>query len=222
MQRSVAAIHPPFDLLPTLLRGVGVTAQLTVLSALLAFVVAFLMGFGRLSRFRAVRALAAIYVEFFRGSSLLVQLFWAYFVLPFFGVNLSAMQAGVLILGMNYGAYASEIVRSTILAIPKSQTEAGVALNMSPFQIMSRVILPQAFLIMLPPFGNLLIELLKGTALVSLITLSDLMFQGAMLRITTLRSVEVFTLVLIIYFLMAYPLTVGMRKVEGRLAKGRV
>jgi polar amino acid transport system permease protein len=186
----VIPISPPLDLLSALLPGVGITLQLTVFSAILAFILAFIVGFGRLSKYRSIRTISTIYVEFFRGTSLLVQLFWAYFVLPHFGLELSAMQAGIIVLGLNYGAYASEVVRSSILAVPKSQTEAGIALNMTPTQIMHRIILPQAFLTMLPPFGNLLIELLKGTALVSLITLGDLMFMGAQLRITTLRTVQ--------------------------------
>ncbi|WP_166512487.1 ectoine/hydroxyectoine ABC transporter permease subunit EhuC [Desulfallas thermosapovorans] len=214
-------MSPPLDLLPALLPGVVVTLQLTVFSSILALIIAFVVGFGRLSKYGPVRVVSSAYVEFFRGTSLLVQLFWAYFVLPHFGLELAAMHAGVLVLGLNYGAYGSEVVRSSILAVPKSQTEAGIALNMTPTQIMHRIILPQAFLTMLPPFGNLLIELLKGTALVSLITLGDLMFMGAQLRVTTLRTTEVFSLVLIIYFIIAYPLILGVRTLESKFSKGR-
>lgn len=171
-------ISPPFDLIPPLWRGVGITVQLTIMASILAVIASFLAGFARLAKYRLLRSLSGFYVEVFRGTSVLVQLFWVYYVLPFFNLELTAMQTGVLVLGLNYGAYGSEIVRSSILAIPKHQTEAGIALNMTPIQIMARVILPQAVLMMLPPFGNLLIELLKGTALVSLITLSNLMFQG--------------------------------------------
>jgi len=217
----VIPISPPFDLIPVLIRGAGVTVKLTLFSAVLAFIVAFIIGFGRVSKTKAIRALSTVYVEFFRGTSLLVQLFWAYFVLPFWGIHLSAIQAGILVLGLNYGAYSSEIVRSSILAIPKGQTEAGMALNMTYRQILRRIILPQAFLLMLPPFGNILIELLKGTALVSLITLSDLMFQGVLIRSTTLRTTETFTLVLLMYFIMALPLTTGVRWFEKRLSRGR-
>ncbi|ATW27043.1 ectoine/hydroxyectoine ABC transporter permease subunit EhuC [Candidatus Formimonas warabiya] len=209
------------DIIPFLLNGLGVTIQLTVMAAILAFMVAFIVGLARLSKYRIMRIAAKIYVEFFRGTSLLVQLFWAYFVLPLFGLELTAMQAGVMIMGLNYGAYSSEIVRSAILAIPKGQTEAGVALNLSPRQIMFQIILPQAFLIMLPPFGNNLIELLKGTALVSLITLSDLMFQGVKMNMTTMRTTEVFTSILLIYFVLAYPLTLGVRWCEKKLSAGR-
>jgi polar amino acid transport system permease protein len=103
-------------------------------------------------------------------------MFWFYFALPHFGIVLPAFAVAVITMGLNYGAYASEIVRSSILAIPKGQTEAAIALNMTPRQRMWRVILPQAFRLMLPGFGNISIELLKGTALVSLITLNDLTY----------------------------------------------
>ncbi|WP_304543272.1 ectoine/hydroxyectoine ABC transporter permease subunit EhuC [Desulforamulus aquiferis] len=210
-----------FELLPGLLPGVRITLLLTALSASLALIIAFIVGFARLSKYRPVRFLATVFVEFFRGTSLLVQLFWAYFVLPFFGIELTAMQAGVLTLGLHYGAYASEIVRSSILAIPKGQTEAGISLNMTRVQIMQRIILPQAFLRMLPPFGNTFIEMLKGTSLVSLITLSDLMFQGVMIRSTTLRTTETFALVLLLYFIIAIPFTLGVRWLERTLVRGR-
>lgn len=214
-------MSPHFDILPILLKGVGVTLELTFLSAILAFCVAFLVGFGRLAKIMPIRILAVVYTEFFRGTSLLVQLFWVYFVLPLFNVNLSAMQAGILILGLHFGAYGSEVVRSSILAIPKGQVEAGTVLNMKSSQVLWRIILPQAFLIMIPSFGNYLIELLKATAIVSLITLKDLMFQGTMLQNTTLRTTETFGMVLLLYFCLAYPLTLGVRWVERKISVGR-
>ncbi len=214
-------IPAPFDLVPYLLQGVGVTVQLLIASSALALIMSFLIGYGRLSRYRIISLPATVYLEFFRGTSLLVQLFWAYFVLPFFGITLSAMTTGIIVIGLNYGAYGSEIVRSSILSIPKAQIEAGIALNMTRFQISYRVILPQALVIMLPSFGNLAIELLKGTALVSLITLNDLMFQGTVLRNTTLRTAEVFSMVLMLYFILAYPIILGVRKLENRLSVWR-
>lgn len=214
-------IPAPFDLVPYLLQGVAVTVKLLIASSALALIMSFLIGYGRLSRYRIISVPATVYLEFFRGTSLLVQLFWAYFVLPFFGITLSAMTTGIIVIGLNYGAYGSEIVRSSILSIPKAQTEAGIALNMTRFQISYRVILPQALAIMLPSFGNLAIELLKGTALVSLITLNDLMFQGTVLRNTALRTTEVFSMVLMLYFILAYPIILGVRKLENRLSVWR-
>lgn len=210
------------DLLPALLRGAGVTAQITVVSAALAFLTAFAAGLGRLSRYRLIRAVAGLYVEFFRGTSLVVQLFWLYFALPLLGIRLPAMVAAVLALTLNFGAYGSEVVRGAITAVPRGQTEAAIALNMTPAQRLWRVILPQALPIMLPAFGNQLIELLKSTALVSLITISDMTFQGVSLRTTTLRTTEVFVWLLILYFLMAYVLTLGMRRLEQRMYTAKI
>ncbi len=209
------------ELLPALLRGLGVTVQLTLLAAILGFILAFLAGLGRLSKYWTVRFVSGVYIEVFRGTSLLVQLFWMFYALPLFGIKLSAMAVGVLALGMNFGAYGSEVVRSSIKAVPRGQNEAAVALNMSPGQRLWRIILPQAWLSMIPPFGNLLIELLKGTALVSLITLADLAFQGASLRETTGRTIEIYTLLLAIYFVLSLFITSGMRLLERRAAVGR-
>lgn len=208
----------PFDLLPTLLRGLSTTITLTFWGALLALAVAVFTGVLRASESRLLRMLTSAYVEVFRGTSILVQLFWIFFVLPLppFNVSITAFQAGVLALGLNVGAYGAEVVRGAIQATPKGQIEAAIALNMSRSLMMRRVILPQALVRILPPFGNLLIELLKATALVSLITLSDVTFQALSLRQTAGRTTEVFALLLVIYFLIAYPLTLGVRWLERR------
>lgn len=204
----------PFDLLPTMLRGLSTTILVTVLGAALALVVAMIAGVARSSRFWWLRTITGFYVEVFRGTSVLVQMWWIFFALPHFGVRLSALQAGFISLGLNVGAYGAEVVRGAIKAIPKGQIEAAIALNMSPALRMRRVILPQALVRILPPFGNLLIELLKASALVSLITLSDVTFQALSLRQIVGRTEEIFTLLLIIYFLLAYPLTLGVRWLE--------
>lgn len=208
----------PFDLLPPLLRGLSTTISLTFWGAILAFIVALFTGIIRSSESRLLRTISSMYVEVFRGTSILVQLFWIYFVLPLppFSIDLSAYQAGVLALGLNVGAYGAEVVRGAIKAIPRGQIEAAIALNMPRSLMMRRVILPQALVRILPPFGNLLIELLKATSLVSLITLSDVTFQALSLRQTAGRITEVFTLLLFIYFLIAYPLTLGVRWLERR------
>jgi len=206
----------PFDLLPPLLRGLATTIQLTIAGAALALVVALVAGVARSSENIFIRGITGIYVEIFRGSSILVQMFWIFFVLPLppFNLELSALQAGILALGLNVGAYGAEVVRGAIKAIPRGQIEAAIALNMPRSMMMRRVIIPQAMVRMLPPFGNLLIELLKATSLASLITLSDVTFQALSLRQTVGRNAEVFGLLLVIYFLLAYPLTLGVRWLE--------
>lgn len=211
------------DIVPRILPGLVVTLQILFSGAALAFVVAFVAGLGRISRFAIVRSITAIYVELFRGTSLLVQLFWFFFALPAFGFQLTPFFAGVLALGLNYGAYGSEIVRGAIVAIPKGQTEASIALNMTRWQRMRLVILPQAIRMMLPGFGNTAIELLKGTSLVSLITLTDLTYKGLMLQNTNISyTFPVFIVLLILYFLIALPLIIGVKRLEKSASRGVV
>ena len=212
----------PIEIVNVLMRGVTVTVSLLLASGALAFVLAFIAGLSRVSQYKAVRVLTMIYVEFFRGTSLLVQLFWIFFVLPqLFGIRLDPFMAGVVTLGLNYAAYASEIVRGAILAVPEGQTEAAIALNMSKFQRMRYVILPQALRTMLPGFGNISIELLKGTSLVSLITLQDMMYIAQNLRAADYsQSLQVFGILLLMYFVLALPLIVLSRYLERRASRG--
>lgn len=205
------------ELVPPLLEGLAVTLEIMAGAVVLAVPLALAAGVGRLSTVRPVRWLASIYVEVFRGTSALVQLFWFYFVLPLFGVQLPAMLVGIVVLALNAGAYGAEVVRGAIRAVPPGQREAGVALNLTRGQIMRRIVVPQAIPVMLPPAGNLLIELLKNTALVSLITITDLTFRGQLLRSETLRTTEIFTLMLLLYFAVALLITAGVRLLERRV-----
>jgi polar amino acid transport system permease protein len=200
--------------------GAWITVQLTVLGCALALTVAFVAGLGRLSRRWAVRAAATAYIEFFRGTSIFVQLFWAFFVLPLLGVPLSPFQAGVLALGLNVGAYGAEVVRGAILAVPREQREACVALNLTRWQRMRHVILPQAFVLMLPTFGNNAIELLKGTAVVSLISISDMTFQAQVVRLQTGNTAVPFLTILVLYFALSWIISTSVRGLERRLSEG--
>ncbi len=206
--------------LPKLLGGALITLKLTALSALVALGISLGVGILRLSRWRAVRGLALLYVEIFRGTSALVQVFYFFFVLPLLGVRLSPLTAGVLALGLNFGSYGSEVVRAAILNVPRGQREAAIALNLSRAATLRRIILPQAFVAMLPPFGNLLIDLLKSTSLLSLITLSDLTFAGKVIVQGQGHVTEVYVLVLLIYFVMALILGRLMREAERRVTRG--
>jgi len=200
-------------------QGALVTLELTILGSVLALIMAFLAGLGRLSRFFAIRTLATVYIEFFRGTSIFVQLFWVYFVLPFAGVTLSPLQAGVMALGLNVGAYGAEVVRGAIKSVPREQYEACVALNLSRFQRMRYIILPQALPLMLPTFGNNAIELLKGTAVVSLISLSDMTFQAQVVRAQTGSTLIPFATILVLYFAMAWVISFLMRRLERRVTR---
>lgn len=207
---------------PRLLFGVVVTIEQTVLAAIVAIFIALSMGMMRMSSNVVVRGGAIAYIEFFRGTSLLVQLFWIFFVLPLFGITLDKFVAGFTAVGMNYGAYGAELVRGAIQAVPKGQHEAGIALNMTPAKRMRRIILPQALIIMLPPWGNLLIELLKGTALVALIAVADLMFVSKQINGLTFLSLQSFGTAMILYYILARGvITPFMRWVE-RVMRRRV
>jgi polar amino acid transport system permease protein len=217
----VDSLKPPFDLLPPLISGLGVTLALTAGASVIAGVVALISGVARFARNPWVRGASRVYGDIFRGTSALVQLFWVYFALPMLGIRFEAMAAGILVLGLNTGAYGAEIVRGAIQAVPREQHEAAAALGFTKWQAMRRIILPQAILPMLPPFGNLWIELLKGTSLASMITLSELTFRAQTLRVATLRTGEIFGLVLILYFLVSMMISFGVRRLERRLSIGR-
>ena len=135
---------------------------------------------------------------------------------------MSALTAAVLAIGLNYGAYTSEVVRSGIQSVDKGQTEASIALNFTPAQRMRRIVIPQAFIIMLPNLGNQLIELFKSTSLVALITLTDLTYQANVLNASTLQITEIYTALLVLYFLIAWPLTKGIQILERKLTEGRM
>ncbi|MCY1128743.1 MAG: ectoine/hydroxyectoine ABC transporter permease subunit EhuC [Paracoccaceae bacterium] len=205
---------------PRLLDGALVTCAQFILAALVACVAALAAGLGRLSSLWPVRSLSVVYIELFRGTSLLVQLYWIFFVLPLFGISLPKFEAGFLSVGLNVGAYGAEIVRGAIQAVPRGQWEAGYALSMSPAKRMRRIILPQALVLMLPPWGNLMIELLKGTALVALIAVPDLMFVAKQINGATFRSAEAFGAALLVYYLLARVLiTPAMRGLERAMAR---
>ena len=196
------------------------TAQVFVYSALLAVIISIIFGIMRLSKNLIIQVLATIYIEFYRGTSLIIQMFWIYYVLPLFGLPLPALLAGVLALGMNFGAYGAEVLRAGILAVPKGQWEGALALNFSKAKRMQRIIIPQIYPIILPPAANLAVELLKGTALVSLITIVDLMFVAKQINMMTWLSAQSFGLALLIYYIMArFVLVPFLRWLEVLAAK---
>lgn len=206
--------------MPGLLAGAWLTVQIAALGCVVAVVMATLAALLRLYGHWALRWLATTYVEIFRGTSALVQLFWLFFVLPYFGISLDPFTVGVIGLGLNVGAYGAEVVRGAVQSVQRGQWEASVALNMTRWQALRRIILPQAFVAMIPPWGNLFIELLKSTALVSLITLGDLTFRAQQMNQTTMKTIPIFTLVLLMYLAMSLSLTIFMRWLEQNAARG--
>lgn len=201
---------------PLLLRGAWVTIQLTLYGSVIALVLAFVFGLVGIARSRWLRALGRVYVEFFRGTATLVLMYWFFYALPLVGFRFTPMAAAVLALGLNVGAYGAEVVRGAVKAVPRAQYEATVALNMRPAQRLRRVLLPQAVALMLPPFGNLLIELMKGSAVVSLISIADLMLRAQQIRQTTGETTAVFLVILVMYFVIAQVLQLLVRYLERR------
>nr|WP_314583481.1 ectoine/hydroxyectoine ABC transporter permease subunit EhuC [uncultured Pseudomonas sp.] len=212
------------ELLPLLLQGAWVTLQVTFYGSLLAIAAAILAALGRMSPWLPLRWFCVAYIELFRGTSLLVQLFWLFFVLPLppFNIEMSPFAVAIVGLGLHIGAYGAEVMRGAISSVAKGQYEASIALNFTAFTRFRRIILPQALLAAIPPGTNLLIELLKNTSLVSLITLSDLSFRARQLDQATFETLQIFTLALIMYFFMAQLINFAMRRFERRLSRGRM
>ena len=189
--------------LPAILKGAVVTAQVSILSIALFLFLSFIAGIGRSRGNKAIRWISVVYIEVFRGTSLLVILFWMFFVMPEFGLTLSPLTAAVLAFGLNYGAYGAEVVRGAIGAVPKGQTEATIALNMTPYRRMTRIVLPQAVAITIPGLSNLTIELIKGTALVSAVTLVDITYAAVQQNQLHYRTVEIFLITMLLYYCLA-------------------
>lgn len=207
----------------TTMRGINITVTILLASAVIGYIIAFITGLCRLSSNIVVRFFATTFVEIFRGTSLIVQLFWLYYALPIvFNIDLgNDFWVGAAAIGLNYGAYMSEVVRSSILAVDEGQSEAATALNMSSFQRMRLIIFPQALRMMLPEFGNYLIQMLKATSLVSLISLTDILYHTDRIRGNDISSAPLaYFLLLIFYFILALPLIWLTRKAEKISKKG--
>ncbi len=211
------SIKEMIGFLPTLLHGAWLTILVSLLSFALALVLGLLTGLGRISRLAPLRAITAVYVQFIRGTPLLLQLFFVYYVLPYGGIVLSPFISAVIGLTLNYAAYMAEVFRSGIQAIPKGQWEAGLASGMSRRVLMRRIILPQSIRIVIPPLGNFFVSIFKDSALVSVITMRDLMFSGELLASATYKHFEIFSMVAAIYFLISYPTAKFVEFVEAKL-----
>ena len=209
---------------PALLHGALVTIEVTAASLLLGALLGLLVGIGRLNpKRRLIYGICTVYVGAIRGTPLLVQLFLLFFGLPQFNILLPAFLCGMLGLGIYSGAYVSEIVRGAIQSVDRGQMEAARSIGMSYAQAMRSIILPQAFVRMIPPLGNEFIALIKNSALVSLLTIHDLMHEGQKIISVSYRSLEVYLAVAAIYFVLTGATTLLLRHVEQRLrARGMV
>jgi polar amino acid transport system permease protein len=217
--------------IPTLLdwtgnlwQGLGLTVLLTTLGALLMLLLSVVLGLASRSHRTWLRGGARVVIEFFRGTSLLVQLWWLFYALPLLGIRFDPLLVGVVALGLNYGAYGSEVVRGSLNAVPATQWEAATALSFSPWQRLRRVVWPQAVVLMIPPFNNLLIQLLKSTPLVFSISLLDLTAMGEAFRNAGGETLAIYGVLLAIYLALAYAMTFCLNVLEAavkaRLGRG--
>lgn len=209
------------EYLPLLLNGLWLTILVTLASLCLATVLGLAWALLRTSGIRALALPTRIFVECVRGIPILVVLFYIYFVLPDIGIDLTAMQAGIFGLALTYSCYIGETFRAGIEAVDRGQLEAAKSIGMRHGLMMRRVILPQAVRIVMPPYANNVIMLLKDSSQVSVITVAELTMQGKAIASSTFDNMTVFTLVALLYLCLTIPLNMVMRSVETALGKSR-
>ncbi|AXV18205.1 ectoine/hydroxyectoine ABC transporter permease subunit EhuC (plasmid) [Neorhizobium sp. SOG26] len=208
--------------LPMILKGAGVTMTITLASIVVGTLLAFFFGILRVEGGPVLSTIALCYTELFRGTSLLVQLFWFYYALPLVGLSFEPITTGILVLAAHAGGYGAEIVRGALSSVSTQQLEAARALNFNRFQTLFRISLPQAIVEMMPAFGNLAIETLKLSSLVSLISIADLTFTAQSIRNLTLDSASIYSVTLICYFAMSLVLMIAIRIIEHFVRRGDV
>jgi len=207
------------EFLPILLQGVGLTILVTLGSLLLSTILGLIWALLRVSGLRALSLLSAGLINVIRGIPIIVLLFYLYFVMPDFGVTLTALQAAILGLGIAYSAYQAENFRAGIEAIDKGQIEAAQTIGMGWWLTMRRVVLPQAVKIVLPPYGNVMIMMLKDSSQASTITVAELALQGKLIASSTFKNTSVFTLVALMYLTMSIPLILLVRHFEKKASR---
>src|SRR6476646_983093 len=207
------------EFLPILLQGVGLTIVVTIGSLILSTILGLVWALLRVSGVRALAGLSAGLINLIRGIPIIVLLFYLYFVMPDFGIALSALQAAILGLGIAYSAYQSENFRAGIEAIDKGQIEAAQTIGMGWGLMMRRVVLPQAVRIVLPPYGNTMIMMLKDSSQASTITVAELALQGKLIASATFQNSTVFTLVALLYLTMSIPLILLVGSLEKRFGR---
>ncbi|UZF94895.1 amino acid ABC transporter permease [Bosea sp. NBC_00550] len=202
------------------LTGTGVTIGITIAIVILGLIVGLVAGIAQLSRSPVLRWLSWAYIEMFRLTPLLVLLLWFYYALPILtGIKLDAITAAILTLTLYGGSFYAEVIRGGIVSIDTGQTEAGLALGMTPARVMRRIVLPQAIKRMIPPLMNQSIIQFKNTSLVSVLAVPDLLYQGQVAAMDTYRALEVYTVVAVIYVIVLLPLTAIVKQAEKRLAQ---
>jgi polar amino acid transport system permease protein len=207
------------EYLPLLAHGALVTVEVFALALVIATLLGMLWALMRVSGVTALTDFSKLLINTIRGIPILVQLFYIYFVFPEIGIQLSAFEAGVIGLGFAYSCYMAEVFRAGIEAVDPGQVEAAQSLGMSRVLILWRVVLPQAFKISLPPYGNTCVMLLKDTSQASIITVAELSFQGKLIASSTFKNTEIFTLVALWYLLMCIPLILVVGRLEKKFGR---
>ena len=206
-----------FKVLPLLLEGAAVTIEITALSVGFGFIIGMLVGVARLAKMRPLKCLAMIYIDFIRGTPLLVQIFLIYFALPMItGTRIDPFFAAITACSINSGAYIAEIFRAGIQSIDKGQIEAGRSLGLNWFQTMRYVVMPQAFKRVIPPLGNEFIAMLKDSSLVSVIGFEELTRRGQLIIAKTYSSFEIRMAVAILYLIMTLTISRLVAYLERR------
>ncbi|MET0606468.1 MAG: amino acid ABC transporter permease [Beijerinckiaceae bacterium] len=211
-----AFLRDAAEFLPILMQGVILTIAVTVGSLVLSTILGLVWALMRVSGVGFLAGVSAAAINIIRGVPIIVLLFYLYFVMPDLGVALSALQAAIIGLGIAYSAYQAENFRAGIEAIDKGQIEAAQSIGMGWWLTMRRVTLPQAVRIVLPPYGNIMIMLLKDSSQASSITVAELALQGKLIASSTFKNANIFTLVALMYLTMSIPLILIVRHFEKR------
>ncbi|HRV92045.1 MAG TPA: ectoine/hydroxyectoine ABC transporter permease subunit EhuD [Anaerolineae bacterium] len=204
--------------MPKLLEGLVVTIEVTFVAFIIAAVVGLLMALGRLSANPWIAQTLGLFIEFIRSTPLLVQLFVFFYILPRYGLRMPAFIVGTIALGVHYGTYTSEIYRAGIDAIDRGQWEAAKALNFSPVRTWVGIVLPQAIPPMIPALGNYLVAMFKESAQLSAITVVELTLTARTIGTQSFRFLEPFTMAGVLYFLISYPSSLVVQRLEKRYA----
>lgn len=209
------------SMIPQLAKSAPVVLTLLFGSLVIAIVLGLFVALVRIAKVPVLSQLCVVYVEVIRGTPLLVQLFYIYFVLPRFGVHIDSVQAGILGLGLNYAAYLSEVFRSSIAAVDRGQMEAGMSLGYTPVNAMFRLVIPQSLRVAIPPVGNYVISLVKDTSLTSVIAVTEIVKSANVIASSTFQVTEVYTAAALLYLAVSLPLS-GLLKVTEWNSKKHV
>ena len=210
-------LRDTLDFLPDMVQATGIVLRLAAGAMVLALVLGMVIALVRISGNRPLNVVAVVYLEVIRGTPLLVQLIYIYFVLPVMGVSLSPVMAGILGLGLNYAAYLSEVFRSSIQSIEAGQQEAALSLGYTPRRALFKIVLPQSLLVALPSVGNYFVAMLKDTALTSVIAVVEIVKTANVLASSTFQTIPVYTAAALMYLLLSIPLSRILVVVERRM-----